>query len=303
MPTPLAELPVRRLTLHDLTACADLGEDRDWPRTEHKWGLLLTAGTGYGIDDPEAPEGKGLIAACTLTSYGTGAPHDPSYAVIGMVLVAERYGRQGVGRRLIRHALAEAGQAQVSLSASPAGQGLYEQLGFTVTGSAEMLRGRFLLPSPQSTEPQPAGPRSSVTTRPVTPGDLAAIIRMDTEVFGHDRTAMLARLPAFADQFRVAEDQDGLLGYAAAWPDRDTHTVGPLIARDTNTAKALVASLADGTDRPLRIDVDARHEDLRNWLSAHGLAPVLFNTVMSYGAPALPGDFRRHFAPLATASG
>ncbi|MFI0977977.1 GNAT family N-acetyltransferase [Streptomyces sp. NPDC021093] len=293
MPTPLTELPVRRLTLQDLTACADLGEDRDWPRTEHKWGLLLTAGTGYGIDDPEAPEGKGLIAACTLTSYGTGAPHDPSYAVIGMVLVAERYGRQGIGRRLVRHALAEAGRAQVSLSATPAGQGLYEQLGFTVASSAEMLRGHF----------RPSGPPPSVATRPATPGDLAAIIRMDTEVFGHDRTAMLARLPAFADQLRVAEDQDGLLGYAAAWPDRDTHTVGPLIARDTDTAKALVASLATGTDRPLRIDVDVRHEDLRGWLSAHGLAPVLFNTVMSYGAPALPGDFRRHFAPLATASG
>ncbi|MFI5805591.1 GNAT family N-acetyltransferase [Streptomyces sp. NPDC051561] len=293
MPTPLTELPVRRLTLRDLPLCGDLGEDRDWPRSDHKWGLLLTAGTGYGIDDPDSPDGKGLIAACTLTSYGTGAPQDPSYAVVGMVLVAARHERKGLGRRLIRHALAEAGNAQVSLYATESGEGLYKQLGFTVTGRAEMLRGHF----------RPTGPPPQVATRPATPEDLSAVIRLDNEVFGHDRTAMIARLPAFSDQLRVAEDRGGLLGYAAAWPDRDTHTVGPLIARDTETAKALVASLAAGTDRPLRIDVDTRHSELCDWLRTRGLTTVTFNSSMSYGAPTLPGDSRRHFAPLATASG
>src|SRR5688572_6363267 len=62
----LATLPIRRLTPRDLNACADLSEDRGWPREEHKWGFLLTAGTGYGID---APEG-GLVTACVVTEYG-----------------------------------------------------------------------------------------------------------------------------------------------------------------------------------------------------------------------------------------
>jgi ribosomal protein S18 acetylase RimI-like enzyme len=293
MPLSLAELPVRRLTLRDLAACADLGEDRDWPRTERKWSLLLTAGTGYGIDDPDAPEGKRLIAACTLTSYGTGAPHDPSYAVVGMVLVATRHGRRGLGRRMIRHALTEAGNAQVSLYATESGEGLYQQLGFTAAGRADMFRGHF----------RPSGPPPTIATRPATPDDLTAIIRLDTEVFGHDRTAMIARLPAFADQLRVAENQDGLLGYAAAWSERDVDTVGPLIAHDTDTAKALVASLATGTDHRLRLDIDTHHADLCDWLRAHGLARIASHTTMSYGAPTLPGDSRRRFAPLATASG
>ena len=64
VPTPsLASLPIRRLTLRDLTACADLSEDRGWPREEHKWGLLLASGKGYGIDDP----GGGLVSACVVT--------------------------------------------------------------------------------------------------------------------------------------------------------------------------------------------------------------------------------------------
>ncbi|GHH38423.1 GNAT family N-acetyltransferase [Streptomyces candidus] len=292
MPTPLAQFPVRRLTLRDLTACADLGEDRDWPRTEHAWGLLLTAGTGYGIDDPDA-DGTSLIATCTLTTYGADAPHAPAYAVVGMVLVAERHARQGLGLRLLRHALARAGDAQVSLYATEEGRGLYARLGFTAGGRAETLRGHF----------RSAGPPPSIATRPATPADLTALIRLDTEVFGHDRTAMIARLPAFADQLRVAEDRTGLLGYAAAWPDRHTQTVGPLIARDTDTAKALVASLASGTDRPLRIDVDEHHTQLCEWLRSHGLATAARQTVMTYGAPGLPGDPHRRFAPLSKATG
>ncbi|MGW4750633.1 hypothetical protein ACWEPR_38880, partial [Streptomyces sp. NPDC004290] len=37
---PLADLPIRRLTPRDLVACADLSEDRGWPR-EQGAGLLV----------------------------------------------------------------------------------------------------------------------------------------------------------------------------------------------------------------------------------------------------------------------
>jgi hypothetical protein len=126
---------------------------------------------------------------------------------------------------------------------------------------------------------------------------------MDTEAFGHDRTALITRLPAFTDQLRVAEDRNGLLGYAAVWPDGATHTVGPLIARDSDTAKALVVSLASGTDRPLRIDVDEHHGELCDWLRTHGLVTVAHRTVMTCNAPGLPGNSHRRFAPLSTATG
>ncbi|MRT44597.1 GNAT family N-acetyltransferase, partial [Xylella fastidiosa subsp. multiplex] len=83
-------------------------------------------------------------------------------------------------------------------------------------------------------------------------------------------TAVITRLPAFADRLRVAEENGRLIGYAAAWPNMDTHVVGPLIARDTETAKALVTSLAAHTDRPLRTDIDVRHEELLAWTKACG---------------------------------
>ncbi|AGS70609.1 GNAT family N-acetyltransferase [Streptomyces collinus] len=288
MPTPSpAALPVRRLTLRDLRACADLSENRGWPREEHKWGLLLTAGKGHGVDDPDG----GLVAACVVTEYGTWDRTD--LGAIGMVLVAERHARQGIGRSLMRHVLAAMGTTPLTLHATPNGQPLYEELGFKVTGRAEMLRGRFV----------PGGRDVEVATRAATAEDLPAILRLDEEVFGADRTPLIARLPAFADQLRVAEDGGRITGYAAAWPNEDTHVVGPLIARDTETAKALVASLAAHSDRPLRTDVDVRHEELLAWAKERGLASVAFNAVMTYGITELPGDWTRRFAPLTVAAG
>jgi GNAT superfamily N-acetyltransferase len=288
VPTPsLSALPIRRLTLRDLNACADLSENRGWPREEHKWGLLLTAGRGYGID---APDG-GLLTACVVTEYG---PQDrPDLAAIGMVLVSERYARQGVGRRLMRHVIEAMGTTPLTLHATPNGRPLYEELGFKVTGQAEMLRGRF--------SPDPAG--SGISTRAATAEDVTSLLKLDEPVFGADRTHMITRLPAFADLLHVAEEDGRIIGYAAAWPNMDTHVVGPLIARDTDTAKALIASLAARTDRPLRTDIDVRHTELIHWAKERGLASVAFNAVMTHGIGDLPGDWSRRFAPLTVAAG
>ncbi|MCX2179134.1 GNAT family N-acetyltransferase [Streptomyces sp. SKN60] len=281
---PLDRLPIRRLGPDDLLACADLSENRGWPREEHKWGLLLAAGVGHGIADPS---GKGLLAVCVVTSYG------PELAAIGMVLVAERYARQGVGRRLMRHVLAEAGDTPLSLYATSNGQPLYEELGFTEVARAEMLRGRF-------TAAEPAPERS---VRPATAEDVQQVLRLDHEIFGADRTHLITRLPAFADHLRVAEQDGEITGFAALWPNMETHVIGPVIARDTGTAQALIASLAAATDRPLRTDIDTGHSALVTWLKANGLEQITTNAVMIRSRAELPGDGNRRFAPLTVAAG
>ncbi|WP_326704755.1 GNAT family N-acetyltransferase [Streptomyces cyaneofuscatus] len=283
-PLPLVDLPVRRLTRGDLVACADLSEDRGWPRDEHRWGLLLSAGTGYGIAEPD---GTGLVAACVVTSYG------PRLAAVGMLLVAGRHARQGIARRLMRHVMEETGSTPLALYATPEGQRLYEELGFAQVGRTERVLGRF------RAEDRP----SAVTTRPAAADDLQAMVRLDLPVFGIDRTHIIARLPAFSHRLRVAEENGELTGYAALWPSGDAHVIGPLIARDTATAKALVTALAATTDRPLRADVDARHEELLGWLVERGLEPGSRTAVMTYGIEDLPGDASRRFAPLTIATG
>ncbi|MFJ4913343.1 GNAT family N-acetyltransferase [Streptomyces sp. NPDC088726] len=291
LPRPLADLPVRRLTRADLVPCADLSEDRGWPRDEHRWGLLLTAGTALGIDDPD---GKGLMATCVVTSYG------PRMAAIGMMLVAERYAGQGVARHLMRETIGTTGGAPLSLYATASGRPLYEKLGFTAVGSAQRVSGHFR-PTAGTGGPD-ATARPGRTVRPASAGDLQAMLRLDGDAFGLDRTHLLTRLPAFADHLRVAEDGGELIGYAALWPSADSHVVGPLVARDTATAKLLVASLAGATDRPLRADIDARQQELLDWLGERGLQPGSETTVMVLG-DRQPGDWTQCFAPLSVATG
>ncbi|MFI6961892.1 GNAT family N-acetyltransferase [Streptomyces sp. NPDC050255] len=298
LPRPLAGLPLRRLTRDDLIPCADLSEDRGWPRDEHRWGLLLSAGTSYGIDDPES---KGLMATCVVTAYG------PRMAAIGMLLVAGRYARQGVGRYLMQQVIESTGGVPLSLHATDAGRPLYEELGFLAVGRTERVSGLFRPladPGRLGTAGHPgtaagAGP----TVRPASAGDLQAILRLDADAFGLDRTHILVRLPAFADHLRVAEENGELVGYGALWPSSESHAVGPLIARDTATAKLLVTSLAAATDRPLRADIDARHEELLDWFRECGLGSGPATTVMSLGSPEQPGDWTRRFAPLSVATG
>ncbi|WP_405188252.1 GNAT family N-acetyltransferase [Streptomyces anulatus] len=298
-PHSLVDLPIRRLDRGDLVPCADLCEDRGWPRDEHRWGLLLSAGTGYGID---APDGKGLAATCLTMPYGS------DLIAVGMLLVAERYGRRGLARRLMRHVMEAVGDTPLALYATELGQPLYEDLGFSPVGRAERVGGRFGAggpdgsPSVSPSRPNPTT-RSSVTTRPAAADDLQALVRLDLPVFGADRTHLLARLPAFSDRLQVAEEDGELVGYAALWPSGQTEVVGPLIARDTVTAQALIAALAATTDRPLRADVDARHKKLLDWLLESGLKSSPGTTVMTYGIPDLPGDAARRFAPLTLATG
>ncbi|MEU3133264.1 GNAT family N-acetyltransferase [Streptomyces sp. NPDC006854] len=313
-PRSLVDLPIRRLNRGDLVPCADLCEDRGWPRDEHRWGLLLSAGTGYGID---APDGKGLAATCLTMPYGS------DFTAVGMMLVAERYARQGIARRLMRQVMETAGGTPLALYATGQGQPLYEDLGFSPVGRAERVGGRFAAtgsggaPAPSAARSLAASAAqashgyaaysppsaSTVTTRPAAADDLQAMVRLDLPVFGTDRTHLLARLPAFSDRLHVAEEHGELVGYAALWPSGPAEVVGPLIARDTATAQALVTALAATTDRPLRADVDARHQELLGWLAERGLEPLSRTTVMTYGIPDLPGDATRRFAPLTVATG
>ena len=113
--------PIRRLAPDDLSRCVALSVDRGWSPERSKWSLLLAASEAFGVD---APDGRGLAGAVVLTRWG------PDLASVGMMLVAARYGRRGLGRGLMEHVLAEAADATVTLFATDLGRPLYEKLGF-----------------------------------------------------------------------------------------------------------------------------------------------------------------------------
>jgi ribosomal protein S18 acetylase RimI-like enzyme len=269
------DLELRALVYDDLAACLKLAADRDWPAEERKWGLLLDLGSGYGLFD-----GSGALVGTTIvTRYGD------EHAVISMVLVASGHGGQGLGRRLVEHALANAGCPLVSLHATALGRPLYEKLGFRSVGRLTSYVGAF------------RGGELSGKTRAAMPADLAAVVREDAVVFGAERERLWKDYFRFTDQVRL----NAVGGFAAAWRSVDGLVLGPVVADTVDDAKTLIGDLAVGVDGDLRIDT--YQDELGSWLERQGLVERSSVDLMVFGASDVPGDRARLHVPLMQALG
>ena len=275
---------IRRLGPADLEKCAALSVDRGWLPEKSKWLLLLEHAEAFGID---APDG-GLAGAVVLARYGK------DLASAGMMLVAARYDRRGLGRALMEHLLDAAGGATVTLFATDAGKPLYEKLGFRTIRRSASFVGRFRVGR---------GPadNSKMRSRPVVQADMAAILDVDMAAFGADRGQILTRLPGFAEQLRVLETEAGMAGYAAAWRNTDSTVIGPVVAADAPGARRLISDLAAQVRRPVRLDLDPDRPELPGWAHAHGLEPVSRTAVMARGDRTSRGYPDWLFTPISVA--
>jgi hypothetical protein len=252
-----------------------------------------------------------------LTRFGA------EFAVIGMMLVATRYGGRGLGRALMNRALAEVGDAIVFLHATPAGRPLYEKLGFVPAGASQTYLGGFRSATPAapaasataapaasataapaaSASAAPAAAAAEGGSRPAGPGDLMAIRRLDARANGTDRALLVRRLPGFTDQLRVTERPGGITGYAGVYRGVAYACIGPVIAETVDDAKTLIADAAGSIAGRVRIDLSDRHPQLQEWAVGRGLTPGASAALMVLGGRPLPGDRARCFAPLMRALG
>lgn len=275
--------PIRRLGPADLGNCVALSVDRGWSPEKSKWSLLLEQAEAFGID---APDG-GLAGSVVLARYGK------DLASVGMMLVAARYGRRGLGRALMEHLLDAAAGATVTLFATDLGKPLYEKLGFRTIRRSASFVGRF--------RPEPHTDNSKMRTRPAAEADMAAILDIDVTAFGADRSQILTRLPAFAEQLRVLQTEAGITGYAAAWGNDATTVIGPVVAPNAAGARHLITDLAVNVRGPVRLDLDPDRPGLPEWALEHGLEPVSRTAVMAHGDWTPRGHPDWLFAPVSVA--
>jgi GNAT superfamily N-acetyltransferase len=316
---------IQPLTSADLPGCLALARDRGWLPEEGKWRLLFDLAVVYGVRDSAGE----LAGVAVLTRYGA------EFAVIGMMLVATRYGGRGLGRALMNRALADVGDAIVSLHATPVGRPLCEKLGFVPTGASHTYLGGFrplAIATPVGATPAgaapavlapavlaPAGAATAGTatagatpaaapvaaggSRPAGAGDLMAIRRLDARANGTDRALLVRRLPGFTEQLRVTERPGCITGYAGAYRGVAYTCIGPVIAETVDDAKTLIADVASAVAGPVRIDLGDSHPQLREWAVGRGLTPGASAALMVLGGRPLPGDRARCFAPLMPALG
>jgi len=281
-----SEVPIRRLNAADQAACVELAADRGWPPELNRWRLHFATGEVYGVDDPAG----GLAAMVVLTRYGR------RLAAVGTMVVASRFGHQGLGRRLMTYLLGQAGPAVVYLAANTRsyGHSLYQSVGFRGIDTVTRHAGRFA-PQPRAGLPGPVRPASMPDRKP--------IAALDRKVFGADRRQVLTEVFGFAERVLVAEDGRGTLaGFAAAWRNEDDLLIGPLVAADLTVARALITAVAAEENGSVRVDIRGSHSGLAAWAAARGLVPCGSATLMVRGGN-LPGERDKLFAPVSGATG
>lgn len=255
----------RPLTEADLPRAAALSRLIGWNQVERDWSIFLRQGEARALDDGADP----MAATAAVIRHGR------DLAWISMVLVRPDMRRRGLATGLMRWAIETlAGTGCIALDATPAGREVYGRLGFRdLWGFA-----RWALP-----DPLPA----AEGIRAVEAADWPAILALDAAAFGAPRAALLQDFAARAGQAAFVAQDGG--GFALARNGARAAQIGPVVARDDATARALIAAARAALPGPAVLDLPDARPGLARWLSGHGAAPQRPFTRMVLGG-ALPGD-------------
>lgn len=258
---------LRPMTADDLAQTHALSEEQRWPHRPADWAQSFAHAEGI------VAERDGQIIA-TAQRWRWGQRH----ATIGLVIVTPACQGRRIGHRLMSALLDGLDNHTVLLHATAEGRGLYERLGFVRTGEMRQHQG---IAQPTPLIALPAGWR----LRPAGLNEAADLRRLDAQARGMPRDALIDDLLASADACVVLDDDGEARGFAMLRRFGRGHAIGPVVAPDAESAKALIAHLAGiNAGHFTRIDIDF-DSGLAEWLESIGLLRVDAPTTMVRGAP------------------
>jgi GNAT superfamily N-acetyltransferase len=262
-------LRLRTMTTEDIELGLRLKDQAGWNQTAADWQRFL------------ALEPDGCFVA-ELDGWPVGTTTTCSFEAVGwiaMVLVDVAARHQGIGTRLVEHALAylqSRGASTIRLDATPLGRPVYERIGFTAEYELTRLEG---------TASAVAAGGPDVTE--ALPDDADALAALDRRVTGANRRRLLARLlvdpDAAAGKLRVAE---ALAGYVMLRRGGRAMQLGPAVAITPEAGQALLNWALRRCDGwPVLIDIPCDNGVAVAWAQARGLIPQRRFTRMYYDRP------------------
>ena len=270
------KVSLRFANTDDIPAALELCRISGWNQLSEDWTRLLD----YEPDGCFVAEVDGrLVGTVTTTRYGT------SLAWIGMMLVHPDYRRRGIATMLMNRSLEylqDRGVGCIKLDATPEGQHVYEQLGFSAEWS---MRRWSRLGTGQLDSKRPVK-----RSQPLDASSLGTYWEMDRRGFGVDRSQWIQRLlPDSVVRYRP--QALGLLrrGFLASY-------LGPLIASDVGDAKLVVRELVASTSDPIFWDIPDPNLAAVDLAGELQFAPVRRLTRMWTGSEIIESDLRRLFA-------
>ena len=248
---------IRQLREDDLQDAYALSTTAGWNQRVDGWRMLLAI----------APDGSfGAIEEDRVIGTAIGIDYG-AFGWIAMMLVEPRHRGRGIGRRLLEAALqAIAPGRPVRLDATPMGRPLYAQYGF----ADESVLTRRVADREAVRRRLREDPAPGWTASPLDRSALHGVLAADRSVFGADRSRLLAWLLADAPHYAWV---DGADGYCLGRGGRTFDQIGPIAARDDESARALVRAAADAsTSAALVIDAYDGNEAFTAWLQAIGFS-------------------------------
>lgn len=270
-PQQATRFNVLKMTVADLPAAHGLSREVNWPHRLEDWQFVLSVGEGL-----VAYSNNKLVGTAMWWTYGQ------DIARLGMVIVDPTIQRSGIGRALMHGILDRLTTPAIILNATEAGETLYRQLEFHGIGSIIQHQGAsFSAPL----VPLRAGER----IRPMGRNDAARLVELDAMAGGVRRESVLTALIEHGEAV-VLDDGGKTVGFAFYRRFGRGHIIGPVIARDTAGAKALVAYwIGSNAGMFMRIDVPGE-SGLSDWLEELGLSRISHVITMVRGTAPKPSS-------------
>ena len=255
----MPQIVIRPMTVDDIHIGMSLKRAAGWNQTEADWKRFV----GLQPDGCFVAELDGKPVG-TVAAFIFG-----DVAWIAMVLVSPDARGQGLGTKLMSHALAfldSKNVACIRLDATPLGQPIYEKLGF----KAEYRLNRF-----EGTLPAISMSAVDPNIIPVTRADgLEDVLKLDRTVTGTDRPGLITRLldDAPGNFFRYGLTSSG--GYITYRPGENATFLGPCCAVNQQAGAALLYHVARlNAGARVFIDVPLDNEPALAVVQALGLTP------------------------------
>ena len=273
----------RPMIAEDIPAGLFLCRAAGWNQTAEDWELFLRLspeGCRVAVDQGEHV--RGTVATVKYENH---------FSWIGMVLVDPAMQRQGIGIQLLRESLCVlCDEDTIKLDATPAGRQIYVQLDFADEYAISRMEARKFVANDLPTS----------GARPAESKDWAALLSFDRQVFGADREMVLQSMLKRAPQYAfVSEDRGRINGYCFGRPGHYFSQIGPVIASDFDTARAVAsAALQNCAGSPVVIDALHQIPGWKQWLSSIGFIEQRPLIRMYRGSNAYPGIPEKQFAIL-----
>ncbi|MCI0392432.1 MAG: GNAT family N-acetyltransferase [Acidobacteria bacterium] len=283
MSDALNQISFREMSRADVAAGLGLCRASRWNQLSRDWECFLKLsprGCRVAVKDDR------VIGTVATVSY------QDRFSWIGMVLVDPAERRQGIGSQLMREALKVLGdQETIRLDATPDGREVYLKLDFVdeyrLSRMEAVVSGRVT-----RDEDNPA--------RLMTKADLPRVFEMDHQVFGADRDTMLKWMFGGAPEYSWVIVRDGeIAGYTFGRHGFNFEHLGPVIARDCETARRLVAAcLSNQLGRPFLLDASRHDAEWARWLESIGFKEQRPFIRMFCGKNRYPGLPEKQYAIL-----